>query len=718
MTASNNLRLRPARYIDREQTIIRCLKDRHPVDGAATIKEIWETVAELLKEQVSLSAYYKVVEKMVVQHKLEVIESATPAEPVRYKVAPHLFAENAVTLVDLEELWAMAPGDAVAHYVDALDYFQEKQATSLARAAEALCEEDPIELVLEMIRDQIECFNKGLSLWRETDLQEPSLQASIKRDHERLRRFAYGWLGIPGHVLNLESADRLLADHNLEIRVDQSTLRELMDVLEHRIVGTKFLFEIDADEGFSEDEKKRAVIVGSDGSTHVGVLGGVTAPRFFEDPDEQIVSFNNSIGFYDLQEASGDNRDSEPLTGVPVTRNALQDPSNKGMVLAPFMFDLDPTAYEYMKKCATDVVQFRVDEKLINGTARSLGKGYEKLPRAAVVIRDGTVVPQAREFQHYSRRDEYGEMVQEGIALSASMLSTIMASSAPLVFAGAVKFTELRLFANILNWYMERGSRRKFGRALDPNWDRSRAGHITDNTAMSMLLATLKRRNPSSYFCSCVFIRPFPAIIPDLLGKRIKNGEWLQFFRDKRDEQIREYHQRGGDRPYLDTVDVDADPYPFMCEEADYSMFYIGHTAGDPPPTAPRYEFLDSLRKRSVEELRQRVSEKVRRLVSGLHLTRFSLDSEHNYYTKKALIKIIPYVVYTAHEFCKVLGGKLEAELKSEVVAKLAQLKKLRGLSASQVSLIPLEIRRYLERTHQTDAKKLPPEPDQDDGLS
>src|SRR6266481_3120072 len=162
MTASNNLRLRPARYIDREQTIIKCLKDRHTVDGAATIKEIWETVAELLKEQVSLSAYYKVVEKMIVQHKLEVVESATPGEPVRYKVAPHLFAENAVTLVDLEELWAMAPRDAVAHYVDALDYFQEKQATSLARAAEALCEENPIELVSEMIRDQIECFNKML----------------------------------------------------------------------------------------------------------------------------------------------------------------------------------------------------------------------------------------------------------------------------------------------------------------------------------------------------------------------------------------------------------------------------------------------------------------------------------------------------------------------------------------------------------------------------
>jgi hypothetical protein len=158
--------------------------------------------------------------------------------------------------------------------------------------------------------------------------------------------------------------------------------------------------------------------------------------------------------------------------------------------------------------------------------------------------------------------------------------------------------------------------------------------------------------------------------------------------------------------PYLDTIELDGDPYPRMCEDADYAMFYIGHTAGYPAPMTPRYEFLDTLRKRPVPDLHDRVMEKVGRVVACLHLTGFSLDREHNYFTTKMLVKILPYVVFNAHEHCKVLGGKLESELKSEVVARLNQLKTGRELSPSQVSLIPLGIRKYIERSKKILDKK------------
>jgi len=146
-----------------------------------------------------------------------------------------------------------------------------------------------------------------------------------------------------------------------------------------------------------------------------------------------------------------------------------------------------------------------------------------------------------------------------------------------------------------------------------------------------------------------------------------------------------------------------------MCEDADYAMFYIGHTTGDPAPMTPRYEFLDTIRKRNVQELHDRVMDKVGRIVACLHLTGFSLDREHNHYTTKMIVKILPYVVFNAHEHCKVLGGKLESELKSEVVARLNQLKTGRGLSPAHVSLIPLGIRKYIERSRKIlDEKALP----------
>jgi hypothetical protein len=706
MQLPQSAQVRPAPYIDREQSIVRYLKELEDPDQGASIRDIWEAVSERLREQkVSVSAYHKVIEKMVAQHKLEEVPASDPQEPRRYKVAPHLFPENAITLDDFyENLWKMSPGDAVAKYVDALDYFDEKQPTTLKRAAELLRSENPVDLVFRMLSERVALFNKHLEVWREQDLREPSLKHAIEREHQRLIVFVCQGIGIPPGVLDLKSSDEFLDGNSLEIVFDSTVQAGLKETLSKRIVGPNFILEVDAEEVFDPGDQRRAVVVGSDGSTHAGVLGGVTAPRFFDDPPGQVLSFNNSIAFFEFA-GDQDGVPEYPLTGVPMTRAALEDPSNRGMVMAPFMFsDLDDSEYEHMKKCATDVVQLRVDEKVVTGTARSLGTHMEKLPRPTVVIRDGTVVPQERDFHHYARRDDYGEMVQEGIALSSSILSAV--NTSPVVYAGAVKFTQIRLFVEILNWFIVSGSRDRLGEALDPNWDISRAGHITDNAAMSRLLSTLKPSSKSHYLCSCVLIRPFFALVYELNRQKVSDGGWLNYFKDRRDEQVKRWKAHGGARPYLDTIELDGDPYPRMCEDADYAMFYIGHTAGDPAPMAPRYEFLDTLRRLAVPNLHDRVMEKVNRIIACLHLTGFSLDREHNYFTTKMLVKIIPYVVFNAHEHCKVLGGKLESELKSEVVARLNQLKTGRGLSPSQVSLIPLGIRKYIERSKKILDKK------------
>lgn len=710
MASADKPQLRSAPYIEREQSIVRVLKEVADPDQGATIREIWEAVSEKLREKVSLSAYHKVIEKMVVQHKLEEIASSDPQAARRYRVAPHLFPENALTLDDLyESLWAMSPGDAVAKYIDALDYFEEKQTTALKQAAEALTTEDPVNLVFSMISERLSLLLSTLDIWRHEDAQESSLKHAVQWQHKNLVTFLYYGLGISRDVLDLKSSDDLLLDKRLSVSFDDATKQRLTDALRKRAVGPSFIYQIDANDILSADEKKRIVVVGSDGSTHAGILSGVTAPRFYEDPPGQVISFNNSIAYYEFP-PNGNGAPEHPLTGVPMTRAALEDPSNRGMVMAPFMFPgLDDSEYEHMKKCATDVVQLRIDEKVIAGTARSLGPRMEKLPRPTVVIRDGTVVPQEREFHHYKRRDDYGEMVQEGIALSNSILSSVTTS--PVIYAGAVKFTQLKIFSEVLNWYIASGSRARFGEPLDPNWDISRAGHITDNASMTRLLAALKPNNPTSYYCSCVFMRPFYALA-GFQGKKVADGQWVKEFAKMRDADLKDYQQNGGERPYLDMVDIEADPYPRMCEQADYAMFYIGHTAGDPPPMAPRYEFLDSLRQRSVTELAERVDDRQRKILASLHLTGFSLDREHNYYSEKMLVKILPYVVFNAHEQCKVLGGKLESELKSEVVAKLNQIKTGRGLSPAQVSFIPLDIRRYIERTNKILGKRSLPEPE------
>ena len=61
-------------------------------------------------------------------------------------------------------------------------------------------------------------------------------------------------------------------------------------------------------------------------------------------------------------------------------------------------------------------------------------------------------------------------------------------------------------------------------------------------------------------------------------------------------------------------------------------------------------------------------------------------------------MKIVPSVVYRAHEYCKALGRRLETELKSMIVANLHRLGMARRANDDAVSLRPLTARRFFER--------------------
>jgi hypothetical protein len=385
-----------------------------------------------------------------------------------------------------------------------------------------------------------------------------------------------------------------------------------------------------------------------------------------------------------------------------MTRTAIDDQSNRGMVLAPFMFRyLSESEYEHMAKCATDVVQWRADEAVFLGTARSLRDGT-LLPRPQVQFRDGTITPQEREWGHYKRQNEYGDMVREGIAHSRKILEKIVASESPPVFAGAVKATQARFFSTLLNWYIAKGSRGRLGRPLDSNWDTTRAAYIADNEAMSYLLSALEEgRRSSVYYVTFAVARPFHTLTEYFHSATTSDYDWVAHFERVRDAELRAHLSGiGADPSYLSSVpDLADEDYVHMCRKADYVSFYVGHTTGQPPPIAPRYEFLESLRTLGgVADARARVARNVRLMVEALDRTGLSADKEHNFLSRKFLFRLIPFVIFDAHEKCKSLGRQLEAELRSIVIANLQMLKQARGLRISDVQFLPLSIRRFVER--------------------
>jgi hypothetical protein len=384
-----------------------------------------------------------------------------------------------------------------------------------------------------------------------------------------------------------------------------------------------------------------------------------------------------------------------------MSRSAIDDPSNRGMVLAPFMFRyLSESEYEHMSKCATDVVQWRADETVFLGTARALGQG-DLLPRPTVHFRDGTITPQEREWGHYSRANEYGDMVREGIARSRKILEKVLtAGPRPPIFGGAVKATQARFFSTLLNWYIASGSRDRFGESLDPDWDTTRAASIADNEAMSFLLSSLDdRRRQGTYFVSFAVMRPFHTLTEYYRQPDATDFSWTAHFEEKLRRDLRAYQDgHESELPYLATVpDVADDDFVFMCERADYVSFYVGHPGADPPPVAPLSEFLESLRPKSLEEAQSRVARNVRLIVAALDRSGLSADTEHNFLSKKFIVRIIPYVVFEAHEKCKALGRQLEGELRSIVIANLQALRHARALRVKDVKFLPVTVRRFVE---------------------
>lgn len=694
----------------RERAIVKLLEGRP--DGASA-REIYDAVSEQLEDEISRPAYYKLLDRLVAGGMVEILREDGGRGRV-YGLTPTLSARRAISLDDVYELlpYLDSTSEAIARLIDARDYFEESRKSVLQRAAQALLEEDPVDLFYRMIVQMVDVVRRDqeilLHKHEETgskELDDATVRKRLKAEYEDLEHVGSRGLSLPPDVLGLPGYLHLETQGTVTFRPEL-----LREALRRRVFGSTFIREVDVSGLRGTLSRAQLTVSGTDSSMHAGTLALNTAGGYVEDYGE-IITFNNSTAFVRLsqQKASEDGLD-HMVHSAPLTRQTLDDPSYRGMVLAQFMYpDLSESAYEHMARCATDVVQFRVDEDIFGGTAYDL-KTRRQIPKPQVHLRDGTITPQERYFNHYNRTDAYGEMVREGIRHERKILERIVAGKerAP-VFAGAVKSTQLRVFGRLLNWYIAKGSADRFGEPIEASWDLSRAAAITDNAAMTALLSALPNRGrQGKFYVTCALLRRFHSLT-EFHDTKVEST-WLDFFEDHKRQERARTERYGGSPSYHATVDLADDDYVVMCERADYVSFYIGHTDGDPPPMVPRYEFLTSLRdetdagsEEGQQKAAQRVEETIRRIVDAIDAAGLAIDRDHNFLSGKTLVKLLPFPIQQAHEYSKTLGKKLEAELKSIVVSRLVELKRMRaGASPSDVTIRPVTVRRYLERFART----------------
>jgi Fe2+ or Zn2+ uptake regulation protein len=696
--------------LKREVAIMNLLRERTEGVGA---REIYDEVRIRLGDTISRPAYYKLLGRLAAVGKIEQIDEPGTR---RYILPQQLHATNRLTLDDVYEMLPFIKStESMARAIEAQQYFLQHRDTIIRRAAQALCDEPAVELFLRWIHHLIVAIIFDLNSFQAIEeegphigkavLADPSLEHRLRAQCDTLRELLYRQLSIPHRVVYLPEWD---GPHGL--KVTGSIIynsEELRDVLEKRVFGVgerrTVLGSVNVKPDILNAASKELIISGSDGSFHAGTLGIRTAQGYIED-ESFVITFNNSVAYERSSERLEEQRGAKKfLHSAPVTRETLDDPTYKGMVLAPFMFPtLTESDYEHMVRAATDVVQMRVDDDIFNGSARDLATG-EQIMAPRVHIRDGTITPQERYFNHYYRMDPYGDIVREGIQHTRNILQRIVtARGTPQIYAGAVKSTQIRLFSRLVNWYIARGSKQTLGEAIEPNWDGSRAEFISDIDVMTNLFASLPDRGEKDGFpVSCVVLRQF-ASLTDFFDTPVNtDSDWFLKLCEHRINALNVYERfRGGFLPYhalISEDDLANDSYVYLLEHADYASFYIGHTGGNPAPKIPRYEFLCSLRTTPTSRAKEHVEHTVQQLVTALLTCHLTADRDHNFLSKLSLVKMIPFVVYQAHEFAKVLGKRLESDFKSAVVKRLADRRKQR-IDDRDAIVNPIGVQRYLQR--------------------
>lgn len=495
--------------------------------------------------------------------------------------------------------------------------------------------------------------------------------------HDLLKQMTKFGLGISRDAIalpvNLETAIAARKAGATPIAVDEALLRA---ELERRIADEPIVLDV------NPLTPPRPWLTGAvDGSTRGGVLSFMGTEGDFVSGLAPLVSINTAVGQVNRDQRIGAARSIPTFTRLPERPEDMQREDNRFSVMAKMLYpDMSEGTYMHAVWNSMDLMEAKATLRLLSSW--SAPTTHLEIPAADVVLRDGAVSPQDRDFTHYTEYDTYGRIVRDTIKVNWEIAKHCREDGQSV--AGVIKNAQLRVLGPVINWLAAKwiaAGDRGFG-----PWPIHSMNLLPDQTVLTNLL-TAGRSRSDGWVRTCLIVRPFHALTNFSLGyRRTERPSELVMEKHKDAMRAREAGALDAEREHfwVELFREEHDPYVQMMDHVSYGAFFLGAVARlDSEKQLPRFEFVvnASNAESGVADWAQ-INAHAARICSAVKQDGFDVAAEHTMFDNKAKLDVLPAMLIRVHDTVKHWSADLLSRVQEYIgfyVSRYVNSKRLRG---------------------------------------
>lgn len=517
--------------------------------------------------------------------------------------------------------------------------------------------------------------------------------SKLKREAENsrllLQRLVKYGLGLSNEAVNLPvnttgAIARYKADKTRSF-YDEALLTQEIN---SRVSPEAFVSEIDR-----QEEKSKLIIAATDGSTRSGVLNFLDETGDFVVSQAPTITVNTAIGQINRNVKHND-KQTPVFLRLPEKPEDMQRQDNRYTIMAKLFYpDLSDAEYIHSVTNAMDFLESKAALRTMSRWYLQ-NNGSVEIPACDIVLRDGTITPQDRDFNHYRTMSTYGQIVRDLISTNWDIVKKCKDDGQTL--GGVVKHAQLMVFGPIINWYACQLAKEKKGQLVI--WPIHTMNMAYDQIILTRLL-TAGRKSNDPWARTCIVFRPYHSTTnfsntysrtntpAQIIMKQMADINSTSIPIDPEQALFWKEIFRG-----------EHDPYIKMLDNVHYGSFFVGAIPriDNVGKTLPRFEFLvPASTTEGKESVWDTAQQHLHRLITALKQNGFDVSLEHSMFSDKGTMDILPAILIKAHDTVKIWGQDLISRVHEYIgyhLARYINAKRIKGIQIRPFKKEELEL--------------------------